>query len=339
MKSSQAYTTQHMELIISLILIFTLIYYLTWILNLSRSTSKKNEKLPALPPGSTGWPFIGETLEFLSTAKQSIPEKFISDRKNKYSNNKVFKTSLIGEPMVILCSAEGNKFLFSNENKLVKSWWPNNFKKLFPVSDKTSPDEESIRLRKVLLPFLKQDSLQKCIGIMDIATKKHLETFWDSKTEVQVFPLAKKYVITLACKILLNIEEPEMVTKIEAATHEISGGFISIPINFPGTNFNRAIKASKRVQQEIKNMVVKRKLEILEKKMVSTEDVMSQLLTETYSDGQLLDESDITNVLFALLIGAFDNLTSTITAIMAHLAERPEIYDGVLKGNLYSIKV
>lgn len=36
----------------------------------------------------------------------------------------VFKTSVLGEKMAFLCGPEGNKFLFSNENKLVEVWWP-----------------------------------------------------------------------------------------------------------------------------------------------------------------------------------------------------------------------
>ncbi|XP_004308427.1 PREDICTED: poly(A) RNA polymerase cid13 [Fragaria vesca subsp. vesca] len=39
-----------------------------------------------LPLGSTGWPIIGETLEYLSTARDGVPEKFIADRRKKYSD-------------------------------------------------------------------------------------------------------------------------------------------------------------------------------------------------------------------------------------------------------------
>jgi cytochrome P450 family 26 subfamily A len=57
-----------------------------------------------LPPGSKGWPIIGETLEYLSTARNGVPEKFVADRRKKY-DAKVFKTSLVGETMAQLCTA------------------------------------------------------------------------------------------------------------------------------------------------------------------------------------------------------------------------------------------
>jgi beta-amyrin 28-monooxygenase len=74
-----------------------------------------------LPPGKAGWPVIGESLEFFSTGCKGHHEKFIFDRMSKYSSI-VFRIHLFGEKEVVFGGANGNKFLFSNENKLVKAW-------------------------------------------------------------------------------------------------------------------------------------------------------------------------------------------------------------------------
>jgi hypothetical protein len=42
----------------------------------------------------------------------------------------VFKTHILFSPQVFLGSPEGNKFLFSNENKLVQASWPSSMHKL-----------------------------------------------------------------------------------------------------------------------------------------------------------------------------------------------------------------
>jgi cytochrome P450 family 26 subfamily A len=42
----------------------------------------------------------------------------------------VFKTHLLLSPAVSLGAPEGNKFLFSNEYKLVQSSWPSSIKRL-----------------------------------------------------------------------------------------------------------------------------------------------------------------------------------------------------------------
>ncbi|EEF24387.1 cytochrome P450, putative, partial [Ricinus communis] len=116
-------------LVLSLFLIF-LVYF-------------KHNKSPhvKLPPGTKGWPFLGESLAFLMTARRGHPEKFVKDRVKKYSPD-VFQTSLLGENMAVFCGASGNKLLFTSENKYVKAWWPKSLLKAFIVPD---PDEFSYK--------------------------------------------------------------------------------------------------------------------------------------------------------------------------------------------------
>nr|POF04423.1 beta-amyrin 28-oxidase [Quercus suber] len=119
--------------------------------------------LPNLPRGKMGLPFIGESLEFLSTGRKGHPEKFIYDRMAKLSSQ-VFKTSILGEPVAVMCGSARNKFLFSNENNLVTTWWPNSVNKIFPSTQKSSSSKESKNLRKLLPNIMKAEALQRYIG-------------------------------------------------------------------------------------------------------------------------------------------------------------------------------
>lgn len=141
-----------------------------------------------------GYPVIGESLEFLSTGWKGHPEKFIFDRMIKYSSE-LFKTSILGQPTVVCCGAACNKFLFSNENKLVTVWWPESVIKIFPTSLQTNFKEESLKMRKLIPQFLKPEALQRYVGIMDSIAQKHFASLWENKTEVTVYPLAKRYHI------------------------------------------------------------------------------------------------------------------------------------------------
>lgn len=144
-----------------------------------------------LPPGKIGYPIIGESYEFLSTGWKGHPEKFIFDRMSKFSTE-VFKTSIFGEQAAVFCGAACNKFLFSNENKLVHAWWPSSVDKVFPSSTQTSSKEEAKKMRKMLPNFLKPEALQGYIGIMDSIAQRHFATDWENKKEVETFPLAKR---------------------------------------------------------------------------------------------------------------------------------------------------
>ena len=132
-----------------------------------------------LPPGKLGWPIIGETWEFMVAGRKGNLGKFLNDRMNKYKTN-VFKTSLLGEKMVVFCGAEGNKFLFSNENKLVKLWWPTHMKKLF--FSPNSPEDQSTKTRRLLSDFVKPEALKNYVPIMDSIARKHLDREWATTT-------------------------------------------------------------------------------------------------------------------------------------------------------------
>ncbi|XP_044499173.1 beta-amyrin 28-monooxygenase-like [Mangifera indica] len=297
----------------------------------SKSSTEQNstdEKLHELPPGRTGWPFIGEGIEYLSLAKKGCIENFISTRKNKH-NPMLFKTSLLGETVAVLCSAEGNKLLFSSENKLVKSWRPRNFGKIFDNSDKTSTIEETMRMRSLSIVIKESNSLQKYVEIIDQVAKDHLEKYWEGKEEVKVYFLARKFTFTLACKLMLNIEDPEVVEELQKLFDHIAKGFFSLPINIPGTTLNRAIRASREIRKKFLGMIKQRKIEIMEKTVLDYEanDIVSKLLLEKSKDGEGLNESEIANMILGLLVAAHDNTSVTVVSTVKYLAELPETYD------------
>lgn len=321
-------------LLLSTLLLLSL--FLSLSLRILYSKPKKSNSNSNLPPGRTGWPVLGETLEFLSMGQKGTPEKFFNDRMSKYSHD-IFKTSLLGEKTAVLCGANGNKFLFSNENKLVTSWWPRNVEKIFPTSLQTSTREESIKMRKLLPGFLKPDSLQKYIGIMDSIAKKHLDTQWDSEKEITVLPLAKQYTFAVACRLFLSIDDPKHIAKFEKPFHVLVAGVLSIPINFPGTPFNRAIRAANVIRKELLEIIRQRKIKLMDNKAMSNHDILGHMLTTADENGQFMTEMDIADKIIGLLIGGHDTASAAITFIMKYLAELPEIYDNVLKGRIFSV--
>ncbi|PHU17805.1 Beta-amyrin 28-oxidase [Capsicum chinense] len=283
-----------------------------------------------LPPGKIGWPVIGESLEFLSTGWKGHPEKFIFDRMAKYSSN-VFKTHLLGEQAAVFCGASGNKFLFSNENKLVQAWWPNSVNKIFPSSTQTSSKEEAIKMRKMLPNFMKPEALHRYVGIMDHIAQRHFASGWENHDQVVVFPLAKQYTFWLACRLFLSVEDPNDVAKFADPFDVLASGLISIPIDMPGTPFNRAIKASTSIRKELVAIIKQRKIDLGEGKASATQDILSHMLLTCDENGKFRGELDIADKILGLLIGGHDTASSACAFIVKYLAELPEIYERVYK--------
>lgn len=173
----------------NLLFSFLLYYYF---INKRKLPHSRQAAANDLPPGSFGWPFVGETLDYLSNVKNGSLVKFLTQRRSKYSSN-IFSTSLIGHPMVILSGAKGNKFLFSNENKLVQVWWPSSIDRIFPKTHKKANHEDFASTRKLLSAPLRSESLQRFVGVADDILRRHLQTDWN-RPQIKVLPAVRKCI-------------------------------------------------------------------------------------------------------------------------------------------------
>ncbi|PON36276.1 Cytochrome P450, E-class, group I [Parasponia andersonii] len=281
-----------------------------------------------LPPGKIGYPVIGESIEFLSTGWKGHPEKFIFDRMSKFSSE-IFKTSIFGEPAAVFCGAACNKFLFSNENKLVTAWWPSSVNKVFPTSQQTSSQSEAKKMRKLLPGFMKPEALQRYVGIMDTIAQRHFAADWDNQKEILTFPLAKRYTFWLAAKLFVSLDDPKDIRKFEDPFQLLAGGIISMPIDLPGTPFHRAIKASAYIRKELLKIIKQRKVDLAEAKASPTQDILSHMLLTCTDDGQYMTELDIADKILGLLIGGHDTASAACTFIVKYLAELPHVYEAV----------
>ncbi|PIA51810.1 hypothetical protein AQUCO_01100589v1 [Aquilegia coerulea] len=322
---------------ISLSWLITLVALFLFLPLILLSTRNKANTSNNFPPGKTGWPIIGESLEFLNTGRRGVPEKFIHDRMQKFSSH-IFRTSLLGEPAAVLCGPTGNKFLYSNENKLVQAWWPSSVYKIFPSTGQSSSSEEAIKMRKMLLSFFKPEALQRYVETMDTIAKQHLKNEWENRKEVMVFPLSKGYTFALACKLFMSIDDPIQLARFADPFAILASGVIAIPINLPGTSFNKAIKASELIRKDLHKIIKQRKIELAEKRASPMQDVLSHMLSTSDENGTFMSEMDIADKILGLLIGGHDTASAAITFVMKFLAELPHIYNDVHKEQMEILK-
>ncbi|KAI6685626.1 hypothetical protein NL676_031539 [Syzygium grande] len=87
----------------------------------------------------------------------------------------VFKTSLLGEQMAILCGPAGNEFLFSNESKKVALWWPSSVGKLMGRCLVSKAGDEVRSDKKMFMSFFNLEALIRSVGVIDEVTKDLLD--------------------------------------------------------------------------------------------------------------------------------------------------------------------
>ncbi|KAM7274678.1 hypothetical protein ACFE04_016544 [Oxalis oulophora] len=127
-----------------------------------------------LPPGSYGWPIVGETLEFMAAHQNGAVEEFIMN-KTKQHSSQIFKSSIFGQNIVIFSGAEANKFIFSNDEKLFTRWRPPTVQNLFPSMEFVPVEHDHKKGKKYVSFFFKSDTRPKLVATMDSIAKKHLQ--------------------------------------------------------------------------------------------------------------------------------------------------------------------
>ncbi len=293
--------------LISLLLVYS-IYFGIW--SFAYKTKENvTSTPPTLPPGSFGWPIIGETLQFLAANYEGAVDKFVSKRTAKYSS-KVFKTSILGHNFIVFSGAAGNRFIFSNDNKLFTRWRPPSILKLFPSTAFVPIEHDAAKAKKFMSLFFKFNEAQKLVASIDSISKNQLRNNWEGKDEVKVHPLVNMYTFTLACHLFLSINDIQKVSKLLYHFNHLNDGILALHLNIPGTPFHRAIKAAEALREEI-YLIIKERREALAKNLASpTQDVLSQMIAVPCDDG-FMTELEIADKILAFLIGGQDTTTAT----------------------------
>ncbi|KAJ7970148.1 Cytochrome P450 family protein [Quillaja saponaria] len=256
-----------------------------------------------LPPGSLGWPLVGETLQFICEKY----ENFFRKRMKKYSSE-VFKTSILEEPTIVFCGPDANKHISANEPKLVKVWYPKSQISLFNMHlGKYQSPNPSTEMKKVtnspvrMMGLLKPEGVMKHLGKIESITKQHIRTQWEGKEEVKVFMLVKALVLNLSCQFFLGLDDPDLASKLVVKFDHLQHGVQSVPVNFPGTTYNRALKAAATIREEIQL--------IIKEKSVSNVDIYSMIM--------------------GLMLASYMSVSNVITFMIKHIGQRPDIYQKI----------
>ncbi|XP_017228852.2 beta-amyrin 6-beta-monooxygenase [Daucus carota subsp. sativus] len=306
--------------IFALLLILSISVFLVWM----KQSGHTNMKVP---PGSCGWPVVGESFRYVSLGTQH----FISEKRKKYSTD-VFKTSIFGQKMAVFCGAQGNKFVFT---KLITSWWPVTVKKILfsPEFSHTPLDETSAAMHRFVHEILKPEALKNYVPVMDAMAREHVESDWDGNEVVKVHPLSKKYTFELAYRLFVKEIDVEQVTRIFKHFALVTSGMFSVPINLPGTAYSRGVKGGKLIREELVKIIKKWRQEMMEKNETSPSytDSLSRMLLVTDENGKFMSEKEMSNYIIALLIGSYESTSTAVSFVLKYLAELPHIYDEVYK--------
>ncbi|KAL6137212.1 hypothetical protein ACLB2K_062504 [Fragaria x ananassa] len=282
-----------------------------------------------LPPGEMGLPWIGQTMEFYKAQqKNSLFDDFAQPRIAKYG--KIFTTRLMGSPTVVVNGANANKFLLSNEFKLVISSWPSASVQLMGKdSIMEKQGERHGCLRGLIGSSLGQAGLETLVPKICNLMKLHLDTKWKGQDEISLYRSTKVLTFSIVFECLLGINvKADMLGTFE----RVLEGVFAAPINFPGSRFWRAKKARKEIEQMLVKIVREKKMQMEEGKIQEEEQggmLLSRLVAGMIR-GKITEKEVVDNVVL-LVFAAHDTTSFAIAMTFKMLAQHPYCHSVLLE--------
>lgn len=295
---------------IFLFLFLTVFFFLlNYILKFIASGCKK---LP-LPPGTLGWPYIGETFQLYS----QNPNVFFASKVKKYGS--IFKTHILGCPCVMISSPQAAKLVLVTKAHL--------FKPTFPASKERMLGKQAIffhqgdyhaKLRKLVLRAFTPEAIKNIVPDIESIALQSLES-WEGRM-ITTYQEMKTYTFNVALLSIFGKDEVLYREDLKRCYYILEKGYNSMPINLPGTLFHKSMKARKELAQILAKILSLRR---------EMKHSYNDLLGSFMEDREGLTDEQIADNIIGVIFAARDTTASVLTWILKYLGENPSVLQAV----------
>ncbi|XP_059455748.1 abscisic acid 8'-hydroxylase CYP707A1-like [Corylus avellana] len=300
------------------VFLYVFIFLLTLILTytfLGRG-KKEPQKRATLPPGSMGWPYVGETLQLYS----QDPSVFFAAKQKRYGE--IFKTHILGCPCVMLASPEASRFVLVTQAHLFKPTYPKSKERLIgPSALFFHQGEYHTRLRKLVQGSLSLEALRNLVKGIDAIAASTFDS-WGGGHVVNTFHELKKLSFEVGILAIFGHLDARYSEELKKNYSLVDNGYNSFPTNIPGTPYKMALLARKRLTMILSAIICERKEKKLEDK-----DLLGCLLNSKDGRGDTLSEDQIADNIIGVLFAAQDTTASVMTWIVKYLHDNPKLLE------------
>lgn len=275
-----------------------------------------------LPPGSMGWPYLGETLKLYT----ENPNSFFSNRRKRYGD--IFKTHILGCPCVMISSPEAVKIVLVSKAHLFKPTYPPSKEKMIgPEALFFHQGEYHSKLKKLVQASFHPSALRGAVSKIENIVLHFLPT-WENNTINTLFEM-KKYAFDVAMISAFGDKGELEIDGIKSLYQCLEKGYNSMPLNFPGTPFHKAMKARKLLNVTLRKLIAKRR----ENNNVDGGllGVLLKSRDEKLANNYELSDSQIADNIIGVIFAAHDTTASVLTWVLKYLHDNEHLLEAVTK--------
>ncbi|KAL8561489.1 hypothetical protein ACOMHN_011171 [Nucella lapillus] len=269
-----------------------------------------------LPPGSMGWPLIGETVEFARKGAEFFASRLAQ-------HGPVYKTHMVGMPVVRVVGGEHVRHVLMGEHVSVRSNWPQCVQRLVGPWSLLGMSSEQHRRFKPLIGAIFTPTIMASFvpRIQTVVTRHVAEWCRRSSSEGQVlgFPSCQRLSLDLSLELILGQSmERSRDTSLPRAMRQFVGNLFSLPVAIPGCGMWKGMRARERILQEVRH-----KLDMTQER--SDADFHSivelmQLHPEMCGQRQLIEDNSL-----ELFFAGYSTTSSAFCNALMCIARNPEV--------------
>ncbi|XP_066394434.1 abscisic acid 8'-hydroxylase 3-like [Miscanthus floridulus] len=278
-----------------------------------------------LPPGSMGWPYLGETLQLYS----QDPNIFFASKQKRYGE--IFKTHLLGCPCVMLASPEAARFVLVTQAHLFKPTYPRSKERMIgPSALFFHQGDYHLRLRKLVQGALGPDALRALVPEVEATVRSTLASWGDGHVR-STFHAMKTLSFDVGIVMIFGgggrLDERRKA-ELRKNYSIVEKGYNSFPNSLPGTLYYKAMQARRRLHDVLSDIMRERR----ERGELGT-DLLGCLMQSQQGgdDGAapLLSDEQVADNIIGVLFAAQDTTASVLTWIVKYLHDHPKLLEAV----------
>ncbi|ESW25071.1 hypothetical protein PHAVU_003G004800 [Phaseolus vulgaris] len=321
----------------SLLFIITSFFFTSFFLLLTLLQWCHHHNHKKLPPGSMGWPYLGETLKLYT----QNPNSFFSNRQNRYGD--IFKTNILGCPCVMISSPEAARTVLVTQAHLFKPTYPPSKERLIgPEAVFFQQGAYHSMLKRLVQASFMPSTIKHSVSQVEQIVIKMVPS-WTNKT-INTLQEMKKYAFEVAAiSAFGEIKELEM-EEIRELYRCLEKGYNSYPLHLPGTSYWKAMKARKHLNKSIRKIIERRKVESpkqgggLLEVLLQARSTSSSFSSSPSNDGGEkkkvlieLSDSQVADNLIGVIFAAHDTTASALTWVLKYLHDNSNLLEAVTK--------
>lgn len=201
-----------------------------------------------LPPGSNGWPLLGETLAF-------IKDMFGFMRTRAEKHGPVFRSNVLGHPVAFIHGIEATETWLDERFVQREGSFPKNIQELFggrslPLLD--GPDHKT--RKELVMQAFRRDALASYLPRLELAVSRAFGR-WSTAGEIGWIEELRRLAVEGICAAMFGLEPGAVLDAVLEDYQVLGRGFTGLPVDLPGTSLHAALGARDRILERWKQQI------------------------------------------------------------------------------------